>query len=84
MERIEIHSADTEITVLRSQKQIYRYLARLADKDDGSTGSPRTNWVVHNERNEIVHRDQWALCLISDLVVLARRRNMSRASDSAF
>jgi adenylate kinase family enzyme len=40
MERIKGHSADTEIIVFRSQKEIVRFLARLADKGDGSTGSP--------------------------------------------
>jgi len=40
MEHIDGHSADTEITVLRSQKDIDRFLAGLADNEDGSTGSP--------------------------------------------
>ena len=40
MERIEGHSADTEVIVLRSQTDIDRFLTRLADKGDGSTGSP--------------------------------------------
>jgi len=39
MERIEGHSADTEMIVLRSQKDIDRLLARLADNGYGSTGS---------------------------------------------
>ena len=40
VQRIEDHSADTEVIVLRSQKEIDRFLIRLADKGDGSTGSP--------------------------------------------
>ncbi len=40
VQSIEDHSADTEVTVLRSQKGIDRFLAQVAAQDDGSTGSP--------------------------------------------
>jgi adenylate kinase family enzyme len=39
MEQIEVHSANTEIVVLRSQKEIDRFLSGLANNADGSTGS---------------------------------------------
>ena len=39
MERIEGNLADTEMIVLRSQKDIDRFLAPLADNGCGSTGS---------------------------------------------
>ena len=40
LDRIEGHSADTEVIVLRSQREIDRFLAGLAAHGDGSTGSP--------------------------------------------
>jgi hypothetical protein len=40
MERIEGHSADTEIIVLGNQKGIDGFLAQIAAQHDGSTGSP--------------------------------------------
>ena len=40
VQRIEDHSAGTELIVLQSQRDIDRFLARLATQDDGSTGSP--------------------------------------------
>jgi adenylate kinase family enzyme len=40
IQRIEDRSADTDVVVLRNQTEIDRFLARLVDKGDGSTGSP--------------------------------------------
>lgn len=40
LERIEGHSADTEVIMLRSQKEIDRFLTSLAAHGDGSTNSP--------------------------------------------
>jgi len=40
MERIEGHSADTEIIVLGNQNGIDGFLAQIAAQHDGSTGSP--------------------------------------------